>query len=223
MYYDVAFIPDYSTSVMMNKLFRNIKENQNLDALEESDDEEEFIIEEDLDDVKNFLSDSFLLIDECHEINIKNKLLLKFINNSKKAIFSTATLPNNFSNYINSTLKNNEYDFNYALKNNHIVDYKIMIPVVNSSNEIEEGVPFIKSISIAKQCAFLMKGMLQTGSKRCIVYLTTKQECIEFCEVWNKIGSEYHGRNTKSYRINDDTEYKQRKNIINEFESNNDD
>ena len=26
----------------MNKLFRNIKENQNLDALEESDDEEEF-------------------------------------------------------------------------------------------------------------------------------------------------------------------------------------
>ena len=27
---------------MMNKLFRNIKENQNLDALEESDDEEEF-------------------------------------------------------------------------------------------------------------------------------------------------------------------------------------
>jgi hypothetical protein len=40
--YDVAFIPDYVTSVMMNKLFRNIKENANLDALEESDDEEEF-------------------------------------------------------------------------------------------------------------------------------------------------------------------------------------
>ncbi len=27
---------------MMNKLFRNIKENENLDTLEESDDEEEF-------------------------------------------------------------------------------------------------------------------------------------------------------------------------------------
>lgn len=39
---DVAFIPDYKTSVLMNKLFRNIKENENLDALEESDDEEEF-------------------------------------------------------------------------------------------------------------------------------------------------------------------------------------
>ena len=42
IYYDVAYIPDFLTSVMMNKLFRNIKENQNLDALEESDDEEEF-------------------------------------------------------------------------------------------------------------------------------------------------------------------------------------
>jgi hypothetical protein len=41
-YYDIAFIPDYKTSVMMNKLFRNIKENDNLDAIEESDDEAEF-------------------------------------------------------------------------------------------------------------------------------------------------------------------------------------
>jgi hypothetical protein len=41
-YIGLAHIPDYNTSVMMNKLFRIIKENKNLDALEESDDEEEF-------------------------------------------------------------------------------------------------------------------------------------------------------------------------------------
>jgi len=39
---DIAHIPDYKTSVFMNKLFRNIKENHNLDSLEESDEEEEF-------------------------------------------------------------------------------------------------------------------------------------------------------------------------------------
>ena len=38
----IASIPDYKTSVMMNSLFRNIKENNSLDALEESDDEDEF-------------------------------------------------------------------------------------------------------------------------------------------------------------------------------------
>jgi hypothetical protein len=38
----IAYIPDYKTSVLMNQLFRKIKENVNLDALEESDSEEEF-------------------------------------------------------------------------------------------------------------------------------------------------------------------------------------
>ena len=38
----IAAIPDYKTSVFMNALFRNIKENKSLDALEESDDEDEF-------------------------------------------------------------------------------------------------------------------------------------------------------------------------------------
>ena len=38
----MACIPDYKTSVQMNKHFRFIKENAKLDALEESDDEEEF-------------------------------------------------------------------------------------------------------------------------------------------------------------------------------------
>jgi len=41
-FYDIACIPDFTTSVKMNKLFRNIKENNNLDTLEESDDEDEF-------------------------------------------------------------------------------------------------------------------------------------------------------------------------------------
>ena len=46
-FFDIALIPNYISSVMMNRLFRNIKENGNLDALEESDDEEEFQDEKD--------------------------------------------------------------------------------------------------------------------------------------------------------------------------------
>lgn len=40
--YGIASIPNYKTSVMMNNLYRKIKENKNLDLLEESDSEEEF-------------------------------------------------------------------------------------------------------------------------------------------------------------------------------------
>jgi hypothetical protein len=38
----VAHVPDYKTSVFLNSIFRSIKENANLDLLEESDDEDEF-------------------------------------------------------------------------------------------------------------------------------------------------------------------------------------
>jgi hypothetical protein len=42
VYYGVACIPNYKTSVMMNGMFRKIRENTNLDYIEESDDEEDF-------------------------------------------------------------------------------------------------------------------------------------------------------------------------------------
>jgi hypothetical protein len=59
VYYNVAYIPDFTTSVMMNKLFRNIKENQNLDALEESDNEEEF---------ENEREDRFVNLEKCYNM-----------------------------------------------------------------------------------------------------------------------------------------------------------
>jgi hypothetical protein len=58
--FDVAYIPDYKTSVMMNRLFRKIKENANLDSLEESDDEAEF--EDDRPDKFVFLEKSYNMI-----------------------------------------------------------------------------------------------------------------------------------------------------------------
>jgi hypothetical protein len=42
VYYDVASIPNYKTSVFMNGIFRKIRENQNIDYIEESEDEEDF-------------------------------------------------------------------------------------------------------------------------------------------------------------------------------------
>jgi hypothetical protein len=42
VFYNVAHIPGYKTSVMMNRIFRKIRENENLDYIEESDDEIDF-------------------------------------------------------------------------------------------------------------------------------------------------------------------------------------
>ena len=50
-----ALVPDYKTSVMLNSIFRNVKENTNLDLLEESDDEEDF---------ENVAPDRYVLVKE---------------------------------------------------------------------------------------------------------------------------------------------------------------
>lgn len=55
----VAAINDYKTSVMMNSLFRNIKENRDLDLLEMSDDEDEF---EDTSDDKYVDTDKVIIM-----------------------------------------------------------------------------------------------------------------------------------------------------------------
>ena len=68
-YVGLACIPDYKTSVMMNKLFRNIKENNDLDALEESDSEDEF---------ENPSVDKFVYLDKSY------KMLCSFNNKFKK-------------------------------------------------------------------------------------------------------------------------------------------
>lgn len=69
--YEIAYIPDYKTSTMMNNIFRKIKENINLDALEESDDEEEF---------ENINEDKFVDLNKCVKMEcIFNKKFNKFV------------------------------------------------------------------------------------------------------------------------------------------------
>jgi hypothetical protein len=59
-FFSIAFIPDLKTSMFMNKLFRNIKENSNLDALEESDEEAEF---------ENEREDKYVFLDKSFKMN----------------------------------------------------------------------------------------------------------------------------------------------------------
>ena len=70
-YYGLAYIPTYTTSVMMNSIFRNIKENANLDTLEESDSEEEF---------ENDNIDKFVYLDKsCYMVCVYNTKFKKWI------------------------------------------------------------------------------------------------------------------------------------------------
>lgn len=104
-YYGTAHIPDYNTSVMMNKLFRIIKENDNLDALEESDDEEEFESES---------LTKFVHLDKSYKMNcqfnykFKKWTPIKLANN-KSEIIKNSDIVNTYKTYDN-TMKNRKHN-----------------------------------------------------------------------------------------------------------------
>lgn len=83
-YIGIACIPDYNTSVMMNTHFRKIKENANLDALEESDDEEEF--ENEKEDKFVYLDRTLKMVCQCN-YKFKKWSPIKVADDSYKVAF----------------------------------------------------------------------------------------------------------------------------------------
>lgn len=90
-----ALIPNYKKSVFMNSIFRNIKENDNLDLLEESDDEEDF---------ENISPDKYIICKTQHN--------MRCVYNRKYKLWEPFELTNgdisNFSDILRVE-KNNRY------------------------------------------------------------------------------------------------------------------
>lgn len=102
--YDTAYISDYKTSVMMNGLFRNIKENVNLDALEESDDEEEF---------ENDKIDKF--------VDLKKSLYMTCLYNHKFKKWMPTRLHTTNTNTNNNIKTNTNNTNNILIKKNDLI------------------------------------------------------------------------------------------------------
>lgn len=77
--YMYAFIPDYETSVMMNNIFRKIPENQCLDKIEESDDDEVF---QNISDNKYLQRKKLVLMECVFNWKFKKWIPLKIKSNS---------------------------------------------------------------------------------------------------------------------------------------------
>uniref|UniRef100_A0A6C0HBS6 Uncharacterized protein n=1 Tax=viral metagenome TaxID=1070528 RepID=A0A6C0HBS6_9ZZZZ len=83
VYYNVAYIPTYKTSVFMNSLFRKIKENINIDYIEESDDEEEF---QNIDEDKYVDIDKVLLMECIFHTKFKKWVPMRVVANENKVV-----------------------------------------------------------------------------------------------------------------------------------------
>jgi superfamily II DNA or RNA helicase len=176
--------------------------------------------------ISDLFESLFLLVDEVHNVMNRNNIC-EFINWFKTGLFMTATLPKDLEDVIDIDYYIDEYNFSYGLKHNYIVDYNVYIPSlsVNDKSEYESGVEVPVELSelnntdnLVEKVLFLFSGMLKTGARKCIVYLGTKDQCKQFNTLFESVGRNYHGLNTWSKIIVDDTNMKTRINIINEFQ-----
>ena len=81
--YGLAAITSYKQSVLLNSLFRHIKENDNLDYIEESDDEEEF---ENVDDDKYVDLDKIIYMRCVYNVHFKKWEPIEEIKTKTKTI-----------------------------------------------------------------------------------------------------------------------------------------
>jgi len=180
-----------------------------------------FIYSDKDQNITNFLNNSFVVFDEIHQLSLNNHILLKFLNESKKTIYATATLPYILKKYCPYNNIIDKYDFKFALENKFIVDYKIMIPIKLSSYESLDDIYLLTkehNKNLSQQAACLLSGMLLTGTRRCIVYLGKIEECKEFGKIFDTLCKEYHGKNCEVYRVNGDINFVEREKVFKNFE-----
>ena len=127
VYYNVAYIPNYKTSVFMNGLFRKIKENSNLDLIEESDDEEEF---QNTEEDRYVDIDKVLSIEFVFNPKFKRWVPMRVVDNSTKIVHISKLIQDNndrpqcdnnngYSNFNNNRGYNNNNGYHKNTNGNY--------------------------------------------------------------------------------------------------------
>ncbi len=149
------------------------------------------------------LSNTILIIDEAHNLCFdENNELLKIVLSFPKVLLVTATPPNCMKEVIECEVVY-QYPFRQAIEEKYICDYQIYIPMINQEDSTDstyspllESVKDIELVDLnedyVKKSLYLINGMLQTGSTRCIAYLSSRNECDEFMNVCKDVFEKYH-------------------------------
>ena len=206
------------------------EENSDVDFVESEDEsfEEESYIS-DMSESTHYeslydLSDSIIIIDEAHNL-INQHRLQQIIKSFPNVLLVTATPVKQMEEIFEHELIYS-YPFRQAIEEKHICDYQIYLPLVVTNEETNQSEIYLDipdelmdlDNDMTKKCLFLINGLLKTGSKKCIVYLSRIEECELFENVFKEVMLKYH---YLSYWIKSITcSTKNREKIIDDFEKN---
>jgi superfamily II DNA or RNA helicase len=167
------------------------------------------------------LKDSFIGVDEVHNINEE---VCDFINKFKNGIILSATIPEEIIE--NLHIKEKIYiSLSDGIRDKWITDYNIWLPYLtkkdNNSTIVEVDIPidFQKyDNNLTTKVMYLATVMLQTGSRRCISYLSSQEECDRFMIIVRNIFEKYHGLDVWTNKIDSTVSQLKREEIIEDFQ-----
>ena len=153
------------------------------------------------------LNNPIFIIDEWHNVS-KNDMILSeeypmsnLLYSDSRILFMSAT-PKIYDvddDELNEELFGEiEYSYNMgtAIKNGLICDYEIYLPDIQVNNnlfikDIDEEINLneyaINSNDLVIKSNFIMRGMLETGSRKCIMYARTHEEAQEYRKILIKL------------------------------------
>ncbi len=120
-----------------------------------------------------------------------------------------------------------KYSLGDAINNKLISDYEVIVPsiAINQCFDIEELNNFMTNKNYNKnlliKARFIIKGMLETGSQKCIIYLQDQIHAKEFNQILKEIAFTYFGKYISSNILISDDTISSRKTKLKEFEETN--
>ena len=169
------------------------------------------------------IEDALIVVDEAHNL-IQYPEIMDYLNDlSEKSVLLTATPSETMMEYLNCDIIY-EYLMSEAIRENYVCDYLINVPILDLvDNRVDIDIPDeLQHLNndLTMKCLFLLSGMLETGSRRCIIYCCSIEECEVFNEIFSEISRNYHGIECWSNSITANTNVRKRDEILNNFQNN---
>lgn len=169
---------------------------------------------------------TLIIIDEFHNLSTNmitdnNNLMNKILVGDYKIVFISAT-PKLYDSELNNIFGNIKYELKWdeAIKNKYICDYNFYYPnndkIIEKIDEIKFDKSLIEKTILINKSYFLLESIKITNIKKCIVYLKSIEESLNFIKVLKTINI-YFNLNIKVYEINYKTSKSNRNKYIQKF------
>jgi len=188
--------------------------------------------------------DAFLIVDEMHNLNADQCAIVNQYNTS---LLMSATVSKEVRELLDAKV---DYTYTMAdgIRDGYLCDYEIILPLTKTVSVEEDDAndaddandedvgrgPQEKTVvdvdfpsemlhdDMTGKALFLATGMLRTGSRRCIVYLRSSEECVLFMERFRRVCEEYHGLLLWCEKMDYTVGARRRTEILKEFQENED-